>query len=167
MTLLVAGNETTRTLLANGLVALAEHPDQRRLLVDDPARIPTAVDELLRWEPPIMNFCRTATQDVMLGDTTIPDGGHVVMFYGAANRDESVFGPTAGVLDVTRDPNPQLSFGYAEHYCIGAGLARMEARVLLEELEARWPRYELAGAVERIPSRFVRGIGRLPITLEP
>jgi cytochrome P450 len=167
MTLLVAGNETTRTLLANGLIALAEHPEQRKLLVDEPARIPTAVDELLRWEPPIMNFCRTATRDVELRGTTIAEGDYLVMFYGAANRDESVFGPTADVLDVTRDPNPQLSFGYGEHFCMGAGLARMEARVLLEELLARWPRYELAGEVERIPSRFVRGINRLPLALEP
>ena len=167
MTLLVAGNETTRTLLANGLVALAEHPEQRQLLVDDPSRIPTAVEELLRWEPPIMNFCRTATRDVELGGKTIAEGDYVVMFYGGANRDESVFGPTANVLDVTRDPNPQLSFGYGEHYCMGAGLARMEARLLFEELLARWPGYELAGEVERIPSRFVRGIGALRLALEP
>jgi len=89
------------------------------------------------------------------------------MFYGAANRDDGVFGPTANVLDITRDPNPHVSFGFAEHYCMGAGLARLEARVLLEELLRRWPRYELAGEVERLSSRFVRGIGALPITFDP
>ena len=104
---------------------------------------------------------------VELGGKTIAEGDYVVMFYGGANRDESVFGPTANVLDVTRDPNPQLSFGYGEHYCMGAGLARMEARLLFEELLARWPGYELAGEVERIPSRFVRGIGALRLALEP
>ena len=164
MTLLVAGNETTRTHIANSLSALAEHPDQRALVLDDPA---TAVDELLRWEAPIMNFCRTATQDTTIGDTAIAEGDYVVLLYQSANRDEDVFGPTADILDVTRAPNPHLSFGYAEHFCMGAGLARLESRLLLEELLVRWPSYELAGPVERLPSRFVRGIGKLPLVLQP
>ena len=164
MTLLVAGNETTRTHIGNSLIALAEHPDQRALVLDDPA---TAVEELLRWEAPIMNFCRTATQDTTIGDTEIGEGDYVVLLYQSANRDEEVFGPTADELDVRRSPNPHLSFGFAEHFCMGAGLARLESRVLLEELLARWPAYELAGPVERLPSRFVRSIGHLPLVLQP
>jgi cytochrome P450 len=166
-TLLVAGNETTRNLISNGLVALAEHPDQRALLAADPSRITLGVEELLRWEPPVNSFCRRATQDVELSGQQIREGDFVVMLYGSANRDDEAFGPTADVFDVTRDPNPHVSFGYAEHFCMGAGLARLEGRVLFEEVLRRWPRYELAGDVERLPSRLVRGIGKLPITFEP
>jgi cytochrome P450 len=166
LTLLVAGNETTRTLISNGLVALAAHPDQRQLLVDDPSRIPAGVEELLRWEAPIMSFCRTATRDTELSGTAIAEGDYVLLLYQSANRDEAVFGPSADRLDVTRSPNPHTSFGYAEHYCLGAGLARLEARVLLEELLARWPAYELAGPVERLPSRLVRGVAHLPLLLK-
>ncbi len=167
MTLLVAGNETTRTLIANGLVALAEHPEQRAKLAADPAVLATGVEELLRWEAPIVSFCRTATEDTEVGGKRIAAGDYLLMLYSSANRDEDVFGPSAGTLDVTRDPNPHVSFGYAEHYCMGAGLARMEARILFEELLRRWPEYELAGDVDRLESRFVRGIGSLPLALEP
>ena len=167
MTLLVAGNETTRTLLSNGLVALHAHPDQRALVAGDPALVPGAVEELLRWEAPIMNFCRTATAATELSGVAIDEGDYVVLLYQSANRDEDVFGPTAGTLDVTRSPNPHVSFGYAEHFCMGAGLARLEARVLFEELLARWPAYEVAGPVDRLPSRLVRGIERLPLVLQP
>ncbi len=167
LSLLVAGNETTRTLISNGLLALHQHPDQRALLAADRAAIPDGVEELLRWEAPIMSFCRTATRDTELSGTPIAEGDYVVMLYQSANRDESVFGPTADRLDVTRSPNPHTSFGYAEHYCMGAGLARLEARILFEELLARWPAYELAGDVVRQPSRLVRGITDLPLILQP
>ncbi|MGQ0434619.1 MAG: cytochrome P450 [Microthrixaceae bacterium] len=166
LSLLVAGNETTRTLISNGLLALATHPEQRKILVDDPSTIPVGVEELLRWEAPIMSFCRTATRDTELSDTKIAEGDYVVMLYQSANRDEAVFGPTADQLDVTRAPNPHTSFGYAEHYCLGAGLARLEAKILFEELLGRWPAYEIAGAVERQPSRLVRGIAHLPLALK-
>lgn len=167
LSLLVAGNETTRTLISNGLLALAARPDQRALLASDPATIPTGVEELLRWEAPIMSFCRTATRDTTLSGTDIAEGDYVLLLYQSANRDEAVFGPTADQLDVTRSPNPHTSFGYAEHYCLGAGLARLEARVLFEELLARWPGYEVAGPVERQPSRLVRGVVHLPLALQP
>ncbi len=167
LTLLVAGNETTRTLISNGLIALADYPDQRARLIADPAAIPTGVEELLRWEAPIMSFCRTATRATSLSGTDIAEGDYVLLLYQSANRDESVFGPTADQLDVTRAPNPHTSFGYAEHYCLGAGLARLEARVVFEELLARWPGYEIAGPVERLPSRLVRGVAHLPIALHP
>jgi cytochrome P450 len=167
LTLLVAGNETTRTLVSNGLHALACHPDQRQRLVATPALIGCGVEELLRWEAPIMSFCRTATREVELGGRTLAEGDHVLLCYQSANRDEEVFGPTADRLDVGRDPNPHMSFGYAEHYCLGAGLARLEGRVLFEELLARWPDYELAGEIERLPSRLARGVVHLPVLLEP
>lgn len=166
LSLLVAGNETTRTLISNGLLALATNPDQRALLVAEPTTIPVGVEELLRWEAPIMSFCRTATRDTELSDTKIAEGDYVVMLYQSANRDEAVFGPTADQLDVTRAPNPHTSFGYAEHYCLGAGLARLEAKILFEELLARWPAYEVAGDVVRQSSRLVRGIAHLPLALK-
>jgi cytochrome P450 len=167
LTLLVAGNETTRTLISNSLIALAAHPDQRALMAADPAVLPVAVEELLRWEAPIMSFCRTATRDTSLSGVDIAEGDYVLLLYQSANRDEAVFGPTADQLDVTRSPNPHVSFGYAEHYCLGAGLARLEARVLFEELLARWPGYEVAGPVERLPSRLARGVAHLPLLLMP
>jgi cytochrome P450 len=167
MTLLVAGNETTRTHISNSLVALADHPDQRQLLADDPTRMVDGVEELLRWEAPIMNFCRTATTKTEIGGQVVEEGDYVVLVYPSANRDEAVFGATAGELDVTRSPNPHVSFGFAEHFCMGAGLARLESRVLLEELLARWPGYELTGPAERVSSRLVRGIAHLPLVLQP
>jgi cytochrome P450 len=167
LTLLVAGNETTRTLISNSLDALAHHPDQRRIMAAGPAAIPTAVEELLRWEAPIMSFGRTATRDTEVSGTPIAEGDFVLLCYQSANRDEAVFGPTADQLDVTRSPNPHTSFGYAEHYCLGAGLARLEAKVLFEELLARWPAYELAGPIERLPSRLARGVLHLPVVLQP
>jgi cytochrome P450 len=167
LTLLVAGNETTRSLIANGLHALAAHPDQRRRLVADPALVATGVEELLRWEAPIMSFCRTATRPVEVAGTAIAAGDPVLLCYQSANRDERAFGPTADRLDVGRDPNPHLSFGYAEHYCLGAGLARLEGRILFEELLARWPAYEPAGDIERVPSRLARGVVHLPLELDP
>lgn len=167
LSLLVAGNETTRTLISNGLLALHAHPEQRAVLAGDRGAIPGGVEELLRWEAPIMSFCRTATRDTELSGTAIAEGEYVVMLYQSANRDQAAFGPTADQLDVTRSPNPHTSFGYAEHYCLGAGLARLEARILFEELLARWPEYEVAGPVERQPSRLVRGITDLPLVLQP
>lgn len=167
LTLLVAGNETTRSLLSNSLDVLARTPDERQRMADDPSILPTAVEELLRWEPPIMSFCRTATRDTEVSGTPIAEGDYLLLAYQSANRDEAVFGPTADRLDVTRNPNPHTSFGYAEHYCMGAGLARLEARVFFEELLARWPRWELAGPIERLPSRLARGVVHLPIVLDP
>lgn len=167
LSLLVAGNETTRTLISNGLLALHAHPDQRALLAADRAAIPDGVEELLRWEAPIMSFSRTATRNTELSGTAIAEGDYLVMLYQSANRDEAAFGPTADQLDVTRSPNPHTSFGYAEHYCLGAGLARLEARLLFEGVLARWPSFEVAGDVVRQPSRLVRGITDLPLVLQP
>src|SRR4051794_26523073 len=164
MTLLVAGNETTRNLLSGSLIALHEQPEQRSLVLSGTAR---AVEELLRWVTPILLFARTATRDTEIGDRTISAGDFIVMMYASANRDESVFGPSADRLDVTRDPNPHLSFGFGEHFCLGAGLARLEARVVLEELLQRYPSYAVTGPVERMPSTLLRGVANLPGVLSP
>jgi cytochrome P450 len=167
MTLMVAGNETTRSLVSGGMVELARHPDQRARLAHDPSLIPPAVEEMLRWVTPIMAMARTTTRQATLGDVDLGAGEFVVLAYGAANRDEEVFGETADVFDISRTPNPHVSFGFGEHYCIGASLARIEARILLEEVLARWPDYELTGEVVRAPSTLFRQITRAPVLFAP
>jgi cytochrome P450 len=164
--LLVAGNETTRNLVAGGLVALAEHPDQWARLVADPSLLPTAVEELLRWTTPVISFMRTATRDTELGGQRIHAGDPVLLLYSSANRDEAEFGPTAGELDLGREPNHQLAFGFGEHYCLGAGLARLEGRVLFEELLRRFSVLEPAGPVRRLESAaVVAGVLEAPMVL--
>jgi cytochrome P450 len=166
MTLLVAGNETTRTLLSGGMEALYRHPDQRSRLADDTSLLPGAVEELLRWVTPIQAFGRTAAVDVELGGQIVPAGDFLVMLYASGNRDESVFGPTAGHLDIGRPVTPtHLAFGFGEHLCLGAALARLEARVFFEELLARYPNYEVLGPVEYVRSTLVRGAARMPLVL--
>lgn len=166
LTLLVAGNETTRTLLSGTIVALAEHPDQRAALAADPASVPAAVEEALRWVTPIQTFCRTVVADTTVGGHPVHAGEYLVMLYASGNRDESAFGPTADTFDVTRPiDTSHLAFGFGEHLCLGAALARLEARVFVEELLTRFPRYQLAGAAERVPSTLVAAIARLPVVL--
>jgi cytochrome P450 len=168
MTLLVAGNETTRTLISGGMEALFRHPDQRAALAGDPSALPGAVEELLRWVTPIQAFGRTATEDVELGGEQIRAGDFVIMLYASGNRDETVWGPTAARFDVHRPVSPtHVAFGFGEHLCLGAALARLEARVFFEELLARYPGYELVGPVEYVPSTLVRGAVRMPVVLSP
>jgi len=164
LALLVAGNETTRHLVSGSTYALAEHPEQRALLTRDPERIPVAVEECLRWVTPIQVFGRTATRDTELRGRAIPEGDFVVMLYASANRDEHAFGPTAAEFDVTRpvDTN-HLAFGFGEHLCVGAALARLEGRVFLEELLARFPGYEPTAVPELSRSTLVRGATRMPV----
>jgi cytochrome P450 len=166
MSLLVAGNETTRHLLSGGLIALAEHPEQRSRLAADPSRVAAAVEECLRWTTPIQQFARTATADTTLGDVAVAEGDYLVMLYASGNRDEAVFGPTADRFDASREaPVANLSFGFGEHLCLGAALARLEARIALQELLARFPAYEVAGPVEWLASSLVRGPDRVPIVM--
>lgn len=167
MTLLVAGNETTRSAISGGLVALAQHPEQRRRLVADPTLVPGAVEEVLRWVTPIAAMSRTATCDVAIGNEKVAEGDYVVMVYLSANRDEAVFGPDAAAFDVTRPVNPHLTFGTGEHFCLGASLARLETRVVVEELLARWPSYAVTGPVLRTPSTLMRQLSRVPLVLAP
>jgi cytochrome P450 len=164
--LLIAGNETTRNLIALGMLALIENPAQFRTLRDDPSLVPTAVEEMLRYTSPVTSMARCATQDVELRGQVIREGDMVVMLYGSANRDEDVFGPTADEFVVTRNPNPHIAFGCGEHSCVGAQLARLEARVLFGELLARFGEIELAGEVSRMKATMVPGVKRMPVRLQ-
>jgi cytochrome P450 len=163
--LLVAGNETTRNLIALGTLALITHPDQCRLLVDEPALIPAAVEEMLRYNSPVVHMARTATTDVEIRGQLIAEGEVVVMLYGSANRDEDIFGNDAEEFRVTRHPNPHIAFGCGEHSCVGAQLARLEAAVLFDELLRRFPRLELTGQVDRMRATMVPGVKRMPVRL--
>jgi len=165
MSLLVAGNETTRQLISGSLRALAEHPAQWQRLRNDPLLIPTAVEELLRWTTPFIGFARTATEDCTLGGRDIAAGDYLLLLHLSANRDEEVFGDNSLDLDLGRDPNPHLSFGFGIHYCLGAGLARMEARALLSELVLRFGSVSVAGEPRRLESAFVNGLEELPLVL--
>jgi cytochrome P450 len=163
--LLVAGNETTRNLIALGTLALITHPDQHRLLVEDPALIPAAVEEMLRWNSPVVHMARTATTDVVIRGQRIKEGEVVVMLYGSANRDEEVFGSDSEEFKVTRHPNPHIAFGCGEHSCIGAQLARLEATVMFDELLRRFPSIELVGEVNRMRATMVPGVKLMPVRL--
>ena len=168
LTLLVAGNETTRTLLSGSAIVLAEHPDQRAALAGDSALLPGAVEECLRWVTPVHAFCRTATEDTVISGSQVRAGDYLCMLYASANRDERVFGSDAEVFDVRRQTVPvHLAFGFGEHVCLGASLARMEARIFYEELLARFPAYEVTGPAERVLSTTVAGIRSLPVVLAP
>jgi len=164
MTLLVAGNETTRNLISGGAKALMEFPDQLRALVEDPARVPGAVEEMLRWVTPIRSFARTATRDTEIRGQRIAAGDYVLQLYASGNRDENVFGPTADVFDVARVSEPMhVAFGSGEHFCLGASLARLEARVLFEERLTRFPDFSLAGEVVPLRSTLMNGLVRMPV----
>ena len=160
--LAVAGNETTRNLISGGMLALIENPEQRKRLIDDPSLIPSAVEEMLRWVTPVMYFRRTATKDTEIRGQKIKEGDKVVMYYSSANRDEDVF-PNGDKFDVGRTPNEHLAFGTGQHFCLGANLARLEIRVMFEELLRRLPDIELAGPVRRLRSNFINGYKEIPV----
>ena len=167
LSLLVAGNETTRSSIAGGAVALAQHPEERRRLVSDASLLPGAVEEAVRWTTPIVTFARTATVDVTLGERQIAAGDYVLMLYRSANRDEAAFGPDAATFRVDRPTNPHLGFGMGEHFCLGAGLARLETRIVLDELLTRWPDYVLTGDPRPIPSTLFNQLADVPLQLDP
>jgi cytochrome P450 len=162
--LVTAGNDTTKTMLAAGTLALLEHPEQLAALRTDPNRIPGAVEEILRWANPLHYFRRTATRDAVVGDQRVAEGDKVAMLYTSANRDEDVF-PDAQGFDITRAPNPHLSFGIGGHFCLGAHLARLEGRVFFEELLATFSRIELSGEPLRIRSNLNNGYRYVPLAL--
>jgi cytochrome P450 len=164
--LVVAGNETTRNHLTGAVYALSLHPDQRDRLRADPELLPRALDEVLRWWPPVIQFRRTATEDTTLAGQPIAKGDKVVIFYASANRDEAVFSDPDR-FDIDRDPNPHLSFGVGPHFCLGATLAKLEARVMLSELFRRLPDLEVSGPPERLRSNFINGIRHLPVRFTP
>jgi cytochrome P450 len=145
------------------MLALMQNPDQLQLLKDDPSLISKATEELLRWATPVFHFRRTATRDVELRGQHIKAGDKVVTWYVSANRDEEVFSDPYQ-FDVTRWPNDHVTFGPGgPHFCLGAHLARLETKILFEELLPRLSSIEPAGAVERIRSNFVNGIKRMPV----
>jgi cytochrome P450 family 142 subfamily A polypeptide 1 len=167
--IMVGGNETTRNVISGGMEALIANPAQRKLLLDDPSLLPVAIEEMLRWVTPIVNFQRTATTDTDVAGVPIAAGEKLLLLYGSANRDHDVFGPTADEFDVRRDPNPHIAFGFGTHFCLGASLARLEVRVMYEELLRRLPDIELApgASVQRTPSAFIRGIHSMPVEFSP
>ena len=163
--LIVAGTETTTNLIGGGAYALATFPDERARLLDEPARIPGAVEEMLRWSSPVQGLARTTTRPVERHGVTIPVGAKVQLLYGAANRDEREFADPER-FDVTRTIERHLAFGHGVHFCLGAALARLEATVVFEELLRRVPDWQVdTDAVTWIHSSSVRGPATLPITL--
>ena len=163
--LLIAGNETTRNLISGGMVALAEAPEEWYQLRATPELIPVAVEELLRWTTPVVAFMRTATTDTELSGQAIRAGDPVLMLYASANRDEAEFGPTGDRLDVGRRPNHHLAFGFGPHVCVGAALARLEGRLVLEALTGRFAEVAIAGDVDRTPSGIIAGVHRAHLRL--
>ncbi|MCE2512692.1 MAG: cytochrome P450 [Acidimicrobiia bacterium] len=167
-TMVTGGNDTTTGLLAGAASLLTERHDQRRLLLDDPALIPGAVEEFLRLTSPVQNLARTTTTDVTLHSTTIPAGDKVMLVYGSANRDERVFGADAGELDVCRRIDRMVSLGYGAHHCLGAAAARLQAAVVLSELLSRFPDFAVDLEAGRFASgAYVRRYESLPFTARP
>ena len=163
--LVVAGNETTRNATSGGLLALIENPDQFAKLKADPSLIPTAIEEIVRWTTPVIQFCRTATEDCELRGQKIREGEAFCLFYASANRDEDIYeDPFAFRVD--RHPNPHLGFGIGEHFCLGANLARLELQIMFKHIAARMQHVELAGPVERLRSSFLGGVKHMPIRYE-
>ena len=163
--LLVAGNETTRNLISLGTLALIDHPDQFAKLREKPELLEAAVEEMLRFTSPVTHMARQATADVEVRGQLIKKGDTVVMLYGAANRDEDVFGASAEEFDIARSPNPHIAFGCGEHACIGAQLARLEARVMFEVLLGAYPTSNCAGDVTRLRATMTPGVKRMPVRL--
>ncbi len=165
--LFVAGNETTRNNISWGIKALAENPDQYELLKSDPERyLDTAVEEVTRWASPVNYMSRTVHTEVEIHGQTLKPGEKVALVYLSANRDERVFDQPFR-FDITRDPNPQIAFGYGAHFCMGAHLARLETRAVLAELAARVDSIEITGEVEHVWSSFINGIKSLPVMMTP
>jgi cytochrome P450 len=160
--LVIAGNETTRNAMSGGLLALIEHPGELAKLRANPALVESAVEEIVRWTTPVIQFCRTATRDLEIRGQKIRAGQSLCLFYPSANRDEDVFdAPFAFRVD--RHPNPHVAFGIGEHFCLGANLARLELRVVFRELARRLVGAELAAPVERLRSSFLGGVKHMRI----
>jgi cytochrome P450 len=162
--LMAAGNDSTKATYCSGMRALMEHPDQRRLLLDDPALIPGAVEESLRMFPAFAHFRRTATRDVELGGQTIRKGEKVVLWYVSSNRDASRF-EDPDRFDVRRDAEHQAFGAGGRHYCLGTALARLELRILFEETLRRYPAMQPAGRSEWAESPFISQLKTLPVRL--
>jgi len=160
-----AGNETTTRLIGWAGKVLAEHPDQRRQLVEDPSLIPNAIEELLRFEPPAPHVARYVDRDVELHGETVTEGNVMLLLVGAANRDDRRY-PEGDTFDIHRDPGPHLTFGYGIHYCLGAALARLEGRIALDEVLKRFPEWDVdLDNAQLSPTSTVRGWETLPVVI--
>ena len=156
--LAIGGNETTRNCISGGFLALHQNPKELELLLQNPeAHLDNAVEEMLRWTSPIIAFRRTATEDVTLRGANIRSGDKVVLYYASGNRDEEIFQQSQH-FEITRSPNPHLSFGVGQHFCLGSTLARMEIKLLFEGLLKRFPKMRPTGEVERLNSNYVNGV---------
>jgi cytochrome P450 family 142 subfamily A polypeptide 1 len=167
--ILVGGDETTRHVITEGMEALIRFPAQRERLLRDSAKIPVAVEEMLRWVTPIKNMNRTATRDTILRGQKIREGDRLLLLYPSANRDERVFADP-DVFDALRSPNDHVAFGgYGTHFCLGASLARLELRVMFEELLRRLPDLELESddPLPLRPNNFITGVERMPVVFAP
>jgi cytochrome P450 len=162
--LVTAGNDTTKTMMSTGTYQLVKHPDQLQALRDDPSKIQNAVEEMLRYCNPLHYFRRTATQDVELGGKQIKAGDKVAMMYTSANRDPEVFADPQ-TFDISRSPNPHLTFGIGGHFCLGVHLARLEAKIFFEELLDTFSGIELLDEPVRIRSNLNNGYKRMPVRL--
>lgn len=163
MLLINAGGDTTRNLVAGGMLALIEHPEQWARLRADPGLLPSAIEEMLRWVTPVVHFRRTATRDCEVRGQRIAAGDKVVVFYSSANRDQEVFADPER-FDIARSPNEHVAFGGGgAHFCLGANLARLEIRAMFEQVLTRLPNLRLAGPVERLRSNFINGPRKMPV----
>jgi cytochrome P450 len=161
--LIAAGNETTRNAISGGVVALVDHPDEaRRLAADADGHVESAVEELLRWTSPVIQFARQATRDTCVADVPIPAGDMVVLWYPSANRDERQF-PEPDRFDIGRAPNQHLAFGHGPHFCLGANLARWELRAVFRQLAGHLPSVEVAGSAELSTDLHVGTVRHLPV----
>jgi len=164
--LALAGNETTRTVTAQGMRLLSEHPDQHRRVVEDMSLLPSAIEEMLRYNPAVLSFRRTATRELNLRGKRIREGDKIVMWYPSANRDEDVFVDPQR-FDIGRSPNDHLAFGTGEHYCLGASLARLQLHAIFHELLTRLPDIHVSSDVKFLRSNFIDGIKEMHVRFTP
>jgi cytochrome P450 family 142 subfamily A polypeptide 1 len=167
--ILIGGDETTRHVISGGVEELLTHPDQQAQLAADPALMPAAVEEMLRWVSPIKNMARTATRDVELEGATISAGQEIILLYPSANRDAAVF-EKPDDFDIRRSPNPHMAFGFGAHFCLGNQLARLELKVMVDRLLARLPDLHLTVERDALPRReanFISGIEEMPVAFSP
>lgn len=164
--LALAGNETTRTVTAQGMRLLVEHREQRDRIANDPSLLGSAVEEILRYNPAVIHFRRTATEDVEVRGQKIRAGDKVILWYSSANRDEDVFADSQ-TFDIERSPNEHLAFGIGEHFCLGASLARLQLNSIFHEVLTRLPDIEFAGPIRRLRSNFIDGIKEMPVRFTP
>jgi cytochrome P450 len=164
--LAIAGNETTRTVTSQGMRLLSEHPQIRSRVVGDMSLLPHAVEEILRYNPAVMHFRRTASEDCTIRGKRIRKGEKVVTWYPSANRDEDVY-VDADRFDIDRWPNDHLAFGVGEHFCLGASLARVQLTSIFEEILTRLPDIEVEGPVRYLRSNFIDGIKEMRVRFTP